>query len=291
MRTNMFAFYANNQNNRYPVRAYRAYTVIDTMGDMVCPTCGLDNDPSAALCARCNSTLARAAPTYYAPPPPPAVPPRPNRIPLIAGASVLLVVLAVAAGIYFRTNEADDPGPQQTEALPTQTGTSIEPTIEPAPEPATPPTTVAADPRAQAAAFDAVLSDSVASRRKLNLAIEQVGDCEGLAAAVTDIREVGDERQSQMETVRNADVSGLSGGDSLRSGLIEALQYAWEADQGFLAWAEPTLTGGCGAADDSGYDRGRSASTSAGVAKRAFLTRWNPVAQANGLRTRSADEI
>ncbi|MFC4072593.1 hypothetical protein [Actinoplanes subglobosus] len=262
---------------------------------MVCPTCGLDNDPDAARCARCNSTLAHAATTYYAPPPPPE-PSRPNRVPLIAGASVLLVVLAVAAGIYFRTNGTDDPGPQPTEALPTRTEATTDPvpaptTTEPTVDPTTPATTAAADPRAQAAAFDAVLSQSVASRRKLNLAIEQVGQCDGLAAAVADIRAVGDERQSQMETVRNADVSALSGGEELRAGLLEALRYAWEADQGFLAWAEPTLSGGCGAADDSGYDRGRSASTSAGAAKRAFLTRWNPVAKANGLRARSADDI
>jgi hypothetical protein len=292
MRTNMFAFYANNQNKRHPVRAYRAYTVIDTMGDMVCPTCGLDNDPAATVCARCNSALARTAPAYYVPPPPPPPgSPGPNRIPLIAGVSVVLVILAVAAGIYFRTASTEDEvtsQPTGTQPVPTTTDPVPDPTTT---APTTPPTTAVGDPRAQAAAIDAVLSDSVASRRKLNQAIEQVGGCDDLAGAVADIRAVGEERQSQMETVRNADLSALSGGEGLRSGLVTALQYAWDADQGFLAWAEPTLTGGCGAADDSGYSRGRAASNSAGTAKRAFLTRWNPVAQANGLRTRSADDI
>jgi hypothetical protein len=269
--------------------------VIDTMGDMVCPTCGLDNDPAAAVCARCNSALARTAPTYYVPPAPPPGPPGPNRIPLIAGISVLLVVLAVGAGIYFRTAATTD------EVLPPPTGAPTgTTTTQPEPEPTTtapttPPTTTATtpagDPRTQAAAIDAVLSESVASRRKLNQAIEQVGGCDDLAGAVADIRAVGAERQSQMETVRNADLSALSGGEGLRSGLVTALQYAWDADQGFLAWAEPTLTGGCGAANDAGYSRGRAASTSAGTAKRAFLARWNPVAQANGLRARSADDI
>jgi hypothetical protein len=294
MRNNMFAFYANNRNKRHPLRAYRAYTVIDTMGDMVCPTCGLDNDPAAAVCARCNSALARTAPTHYVPPPPPPGPAGPNRIPLVAGVCVLLVILAVAAGIYFRS-ASDDATPEPTGAQPVPT-TVTEP--DPEPEPTTPPTTAptttstpAGDPRTQAAAIDAVLSDSVASRRKLNQAIEQVGGCDDLAGAVADIRAVGEERQSQMETVRNADLSALSGGEGLRSGLVTALQYAWEADQGFLAWAEPTLSGGCAAADDAGYSRGRAASNSAGTAKRAFLSRWNPVAQANGLRTRSAEQI
>jgi hypothetical protein len=205
---------------------------------------------------------------------------------------VVLVILAVAAGIYFRTAETED----RATSPPTGTQSVQTTTTDPAPDPTTTapttaPTTPTGDPRAQAATIDAVLSDSVASRRKLNQAIEQVGGCDDVAGAVADIRAVGEERQTQMATVRNADLSALSGGEGLRSGLLQALQYAWDADQGFLAWAEPTLTGGCGAADDAGYSRGRAASTSAGTAKRAFLTRWNPVAQDNGLRARSADDI
>jgi hypothetical protein len=275
---------------------------IDTMGDMVCPTCGLDNDPASTLCARCNSALIRQTASH----PPPPVPPPPNgrttiRIPLLAGVGVLVVLLAVAAGLYLRSS-SDEPD------APVQAGSSLTvPTTDPTtaattPTAATPSTAVTtstssassttpADPRVQARVVDAVLSESVTSRRKLNVAIEQVGDCENLSGAVADIRSVGDERQSQMDTVRNADLSALSGGETLRAGLIEALRFAWEADQGFLAWAEPTLRGGCDATDDAGYARGRSASDSAGTAKRAFLKEWNPVARASGLKTRSANDI
>ncbi|WP_433795798.1 hypothetical protein [Actinoplanes sp. CA-252034] len=260
---------------------------------MVCPTCGLDNDPAAAVCARCNSALAPApVTTHYAPPPPPTRA-RPNRLPLIAGVSVLLVALAVAAGIYMRpAATGQEAAPQPTEAQPAPTTPpTTDPTTQPTTTPTTPPTSKAADPRAQLTAIDAVLSGSVASRRKLNQAIEQVGGCDDLRGAVADIRAVGDERRSQMDTVRGADLSAVPTGEDLRSALVAALQYAYDADQGFLAWAEPTLTGGCGAADDAGYTRGRAASTSAGTAKRAFLARWNPLARANGLRTRSADDI
>ncbi|MEU4626576.1 hypothetical protein AB0G04_42165 [Actinoplanes sp. NPDC023801] len=254
---------------------------------MVCPTCGLDNDPASTLCARCNSALTRQAPSH--PPPIPPIPPsrsrRSVRIPLLAGTGVLLLMLAVAAGLYLRAGH-DEPDPV------VQASTRTVPATASATVPATEATTTPPpDPRAQARAVDAVLSDSVASRRKLNQAIERVGDCAGLSGAVADIRAVGEERQSQMDTVRDADLSALPDGETLRAALIEALRFAWEADQGFLAWAQPTLSGGCDAADDSGYARGRSASNSAGTAKRAFLAQWNPVARANGLSARSADEI
>ncbi|MDI6102406.1 hypothetical protein QLQ12_27685 [Actinoplanes sp. NEAU-A12] len=267
---------------------------------MVCPTCGLDNDPRSLHCARCNATLA-AAPTYPAPPatpgyptPPPGIPRR-NNLPLIIGAAVLVLLTAIGALVYTRTSGEPAGPPAQTQAAPAPTATTVttepEPTATTATATAATATATAGDPREQAAAIDAVLSQSVKSRRKLNEAIQRISDCDDLGAAVTDITAVGAERQSQMDTVRNADLSALPTGETLRSGLISALQHAWEADQGFLRWAEPTLTGGCGAANDAGYDRGRAASTDAGAAKRAFLTDWNPVARANGLSTRSADDI
>jgi hypothetical protein len=272
---------------------------IDTMGHMVCPTCGLDNDPASTLCARCNSALTRQTPSYPPPPVPVPVPVpagAPSRIPLLAGAGVLVLLLTVAAGLYLRSGRGVPEPPPQAAAGVTVPVTSpaASPTTSATASPTTPASpaaTTAAGPRAQARAIDAVLSESVASRRTLNEAIEQVGECKDLAGAVADIRAVGDERQSQMDTVRNADLSALSGGETLRAGLIEALRFAWEADQGFLTWAEPALRGGCGATDDSGYARGRSASDSAGTAKRAFLAQWNPVARANGLSARSAGDI
>lgn len=285
---------------------------------MVCPTCGLDNDPQSSLCARCNTALLQApgysapppgyppppaapgypppsAPGYPPPPAPPGAPRRRDNLPLIIGAAVLILLTAVGGVVYTRTSGDRAEPPAQTQAAPDPVATTA--TTDPVPPPTvatTDPTATTAtpgDPREQAAALDAVLSESVKSRRKLNVAIQRVDDCDDLGGAVADIRDVGAERQSQMDTVRNADLSALPGGETLRSGLISALQHAWEADQGFLQWAEPTLTGGCGAANDAGYDRGRAASTSAGTAKRAFLADWNPVARANGLSPRSADDI
>jgi hypothetical protein len=262
---------------------------------MVCTTCGLDNDPRAYLCARCNSALS------VAPPPRQDLPVRGrNWSALTAGLSIFVLLVLVAGFILYRHNESRPstapPPATTTSADPTNPAKADPATGDPATgDPATVPRTpvAAADPAVQARAIDAVLDQSGTSRDKLNRAIGQVSSCADPAGALADMRAVADERRSQLATVRSADLSALENGDTLRTDLVAALQQSLNADQSFMEWAAPAAAGSCGstAARRAAYASGRSASDRAGTAKQRFLDEWNPVATPLGLPARSRSGI
>ncbi|AGL19296.1 hypothetical protein [Actinoplanes sp. N902-109] len=270
---------------------------------MVCPTCGLDNDPAAGACARCNTALG-AVPPPIAPPPvhPLDGPPR-SRLPLIAGLSVALLIAVVAVVVVVvRANRSADPvdPPPAAADVTTTAGQPDTAPADPATAPADPATTPGrpeggptADPLPPARVVDALLDRSGASRDKLNSAIDRVGRCTGLSGAVEDMRAVGDERRAQIAELRAADLSALPDGETLRSALITAWQHSLDADAAYLDWAEPALSGGCAntAGRKAAYARGRSASDAAGTAKQAFLAGWNPLAGGLGLTARSRQDI
>src|SRR5688572_10302688 len=67
---------------------------------MACPTCGLDNDPSASACARCNAALAGTPAPPGSQDPRFARPPQhTNRIPLVAGIGVVVLLALVAVAV------------------------------------------------------------------------------------------------------------------------------------------------------------------------------------------------
>jgi hypothetical protein len=218
------------------------------------------------------------------------VSPAPHRHPLIVGLAV--VVLLALVVVVFRVTRPDPPV-----AAP-EAGTQAVTTTDPATtDPGSTPTgrtgEAAPDPLSQARAIDALLGRSGASRDKLNSAIDRVGRCTGVGGALDDLRTVGQERRAQIAAVRDADLSALADGESLRSLLVTALQHSLDADAAYVEWAEPTLSGGCAntAVRRSAYARGRSASDQAGKAKQALLAAWNPVAMSLGLPPRDRQSI
>ena len=341
---------------------------------MVCPTCGLDNDPYAATCARCNTVLRATPPagdpyapppagrgaygtppdptgqhspadpaaghaafgpgSYgpppadpaarygpygpppgdphgpppmdpahggpYGPPPVPGPPPRGRRYLPVVLAGLVVVAVLMAAGIFFvrRDTEAGpspDPLPTTTTttpAEPTATPPTTEPTVTaPATEP--PATGDPGDEPAQVRAIDGLLNRSIASRNKLNQAIDRVNRCTDLSGALADMRAVGDEREAQLAALAAADLTAVPGGEELRSELSTALRHSLEADQAYVEWTGLTIDNGCTrtSARTAAYRRGRAASDQAGEAKVAFLERWNPIAQQMGFKTRTRNGI
>jgi hypothetical protein len=222
----------------------------------------------------------------YVPPPPP------DRRPLIAG--LALVVLLALAVVVYRVTRPDPPEATTTGGAPAVT-TTDDPaaTADPASTVTGPNGEPTSDPLPQVQAIDALLDRSKASRDKLNSAIDRIGRCTDLDGAVDDMRTVGQERQAQIAEVQDADLSALSTGESLRSGLITALRFSLQADAAYVQWAAPTLSGGCAntAARRSAFAQGRSASDQAGAAKQSFLAAWNPVATSLGLPARDRQNI
>ncbi|GIF25393.1 hypothetical protein BJ973_003670 [Actinoplanes tereljensis] len=270
---------------------------------MRCPLCGLDNNPSVGVCARCGAPLNGTPPpptntTQFAPgsaspgpiaPPPtpqfaPPLPPAPRSGPstgvllsllglgMVALLSLALVVVIVARG------------------RPDKPVAAAQPTVAP---PATTAAAAKGSARDQAAAIDALLDRSAASRAKLNSAIERVQRCKDVPAALTDMRTVGDERTKQIADTEATDVSALDNGEAVRSTLRAALGFALAADAHFVSWAEPAATGDCKdtTARNAAWQRGQASSKQAQGAKKQFIAVWNPIAGPLGLAERSTDKI
>ena len=270
---------------------------------MVCPACGLANDPSSTTCARCNAALigtiaaqptaAQHAPTQaYSAPLQSRTSPRVWWIAGLAVVVILLSVTGVGVLVYINGDDADGgTGGQAGNALPLAepTGSTPSPTaLPPAPTEAS-----GGSAQDQAAALDGVLDASVLSRRKLNQSIDKVRRCTQLSLAVSDMRAAGDERRAQLSTVDSVAVDQLPNGERLRSTLHTALDNALQADGAYLDWAEATPAKGCGdtAERRAAFGRGEAASARAGAAKTDFLRLWNPIATDLGLPTRSRQNI
>ncbi|WP_432830430.1 hypothetical protein [Dactylosporangium sp. CA-092794] len=148
-----------------------------------------------------------------------------------------------------------------------------------------------ADPKAQAAAVDAVLDGSISSRTKLNAAIDLVNKCTLIEKAIADMQTVGTERQSQIDSVTRFDLSAIPEGEQLRSMLKEALGFSLAADRSFVPWGQAQQASGCSGGGQDNYDEAQRQSKNASDAKNRFLGVWNPVASRYGLRQRSSNDI
>lgn len=155
------------------------------------------------------------------------------------------------------------------------------------------PSSAAADPQAQGAALDKLLDRSRASRDKLNQAIKSVDGCSGVYAAIGRMREAGDERAAERDTLATLDLSAFPNGESLRSALTSAFEHSLAADQNYVKWAQEKQANDCrNTPATRAYDAdGDRESDSAGRAKEQFLGLWNPIAGQLGLQTRDRQGI
>jgi hypothetical protein len=211
-----------------------------------------------------------------------AAPTRPGRLPLFAAAAAVLLIAVVAAAIIVYRGSGTPPAQVLTGAG------STTPATDP-----TQPATEGPSTHDQAVVIDRLLGRSVASRHKLNAAIDLVNRCTALATALSRMRDVGTERQQQLDAVGSADVSALPNGDQLRAALSDALRNALAADQAYVSWTAPTVSGGCANTGRrrAAFAQGRAASDQAQAAKKRFLAIWNPIAAQEGLAQRSSTDI
>jgi hypothetical protein len=255
---------------------------------MLCPSCGLNNDPASLYCARCNAGLAGyVAQQQYGYQPQivssrsgSPVGSRSAAWPLAALGIAVIVGVVFLFGLKLVNRHSPTNGTPVANNGPASVA-SVQPTGD-----------GPADGRArqQATAIDGILDASSASRRKLNNAIDHVGRCSGVGAALSDLRAVGDERRAQIADLDQQDLSALASADQIRSTLRSALQSSLSADEKFVEWAEVVASYGCGSKSAS-YDDARSYSDQAGTYKQQFIGVWNGVASQFGLPTRSRENI
>ena len=230
-------------------------------------------------------------PGYYQP-----LKPTRNRVllPLTVIVVVLVIASTVIAVVKLR-GSSDTAGPGPTGVATTHDGGGPAPAnttpVAGVTTPAAATTAPAGDPRAQAAAVDALLDASISSRTKLNAAIDLVNKCTLIEKAISDMQTVGNERQSQIDSVTRFDLSAIAEGEQVRSMLKEALGFSLAADRNFVPWGQAEQGSGCNGGGQGYYDEAQRQSKNASDAKGRFLGVWNPVAGRYGLRNRSSSDI
>jgi hypothetical protein len=149
------------------------------------------------------------------------------------------------------------------------------------------------DAHGQAVTIDGLLDEMTASRAELGSAVAAASRCDRTDEAIGPLGQVKTERQEQVDTAQGLQVDAISSGIEIREALTRAARYSLEADEAFLAWAE--VNQGCGGTRtpaDANFERGQDVSIGkASPAKREFVELWNPVAEQEGLPTRSVDKF
>ena len=166
---------------------------------------------------------------------------------MVVGAVVLLVVVI---GVIAEHSGRSTPGPPASR-------TSSQPSTQ-----------------EQAAAIDQLLDTSGQSRSALVAAVQELGQCSDINAAISAIQSAASQRSSQIQTAQSLDVSALPTGDGLQSDLIAALQHSLDADQDYQSWAADVQTEGCRrgqhSTDDRYYAAAAVADDAATTEKKAF---------------------
>ncbi|WP_121437339.1 hypothetical protein [Actinomadura pelletieri] len=196
--------------------------------------------------------------------------------PLIAAAAALVTV-AVGAVVFVVWPSGDDPsekpGPRKT----------------PANRPVAQGEPIPAGTKEQAVALNAVLDDSVGTRRILAGAITRAGKCATLPQAIQGFQKVAQQRQDQLARTRRLQVNELAKGERIRASLTEALTASLQVDQVLLQWAQRNQRDCRGKPRPSAAQvPGRAAiERRATAAKKRFVVLWNPVAKETGQPPRS----
>ncbi|WP_030174920.1 hypothetical protein [Spirillospora albida] len=152
---------------------------------------------------------------------------------------------------------------------------------------------ISAAARAQAAAMNAVLTDSHETRRVLARALAGAGKCKTLPAAIQGFQTVAQRRQNQIQRTQNLKLDRLAGGERLRGSLRQALQASLDVDRVLLVWAQQTQGSCRGKPRPSAAQvPGRAAhERRATLAKKQFVTLWNPVAKDTGQPRRAWTQV
>jgi hypothetical protein len=109
--------------------------------------------------------------------------------------------------------------------------------------PPTPTPTPGLTAQSEANAINRLLPQAAASRRELVNAVAEVSQCANLPGAVSQIQQSVNDRSAELSTAQGLPIGKLPDGATLKSDLVQALQYSLNADNGYLSWAEAQENG------------------------------------------------
>ncbi|MEW2355389.1 hypothetical protein [Spirillospora sp. NPDC029432] len=191
--------------------------------------------------------------------------------PLLIAVSALVAIAVVSVGLVLWPGGDDKPPAAQASPTPSQnTPVAKKEPIGPA--------------RQQAVQLNALLNASADTRRELAAALNGTAKCETLPAAIRGFQGVAQRRTNQMRRAKALKVDKLANGARMRVTLYQAFKASLEADQRLLAWANKAKRK-CRGKPRPAVSKapGRiPAERRATIAKKQFVTMWNPVARATG---------
>jgi hypothetical protein len=204
--------------------------------------------------------------------------PRPRRTGVMVAVLALVVaVAAVAAWLVSGSGQSTTPAGVLPSGQPTSATTEQTP---------------APTEKAALASISGLLDQSAATRSVVGPAVAGVLNCSlDPATGAQRLQQAADARAALLQQLQALTLTS-SESTAARGTLATAWQSSRSADLAFRTWAA-RRTGACKAGDttDADYRSGVTFSAQADVAKRQFVTAWNPLAQQYGLPARSAASI
>jgi hypothetical protein len=270
----------------------------------ICARCGLQTQPGQPFCPRCGMPFRGqppAVPPQYRPPGPPgrAGQPRDGQPRWMAAAAIVLVAVAagaVVALILVRSpagHTSSPASPAATSPVQTATGEVAASQAGAGQTGSSQSTTGPVSEQTAAQNLSRLLTQSISDRSAILSAYHDVDTCgSGLVADAQTFQQAATSRQNLLSRL-----GVLPGASALPSGLLQALNGAWQAsvaaDQDYAAWARDESSRGCQAHDtaDAHYQATSTSNHEATTDKTTFVSLWNPIAVRYGLPTYRQDEL
>ncbi|MBJ3806789.1 hypothetical protein JGB26_06595 [Streptomyces flavofungini] len=209
-----------------------------------------------------------------------------SKMPLLVAVGVGIAVLGVGAGAML-SGGGDDDKKDDNEPLAATAPAGDEESKKPSPT---------ADPaKKQAVALDKLLADSNNSRESVIGAVRDVGRCDNLGRAATDLRAAAKQRNGLVGRLSGLTVDKLPSNQRLTTELNKAWKASASADNHYAAWADQVARKkGCrkGHARQTNHSAaGNRASGEATRAKQQAAALWNAIATQHGLTKRIPTQL
>ncbi|MFD8084335.1 hypothetical protein ACFV4F_21875 [Kitasatospora sp. NPDC059722] len=239
-----------------------------------------------------------------------------RKAPLLIGFALLLV-LAVGGGLLMAVKDngkkdqaapapaatATDPGASGTpQPAPAPSGSAGDPSAaatDPASAGATPSpsaTTAGPNAKAQAGALDDLLTQGESAKAPIGSAVAKVSSCPA-KPDIADAAQVFDngakQRDELLRKLGALSASDVPGGADAIQSLKSAWQLSADIDRAYAAWARSVAGQGCSGTAPTTADKKHAdeLNPQATQAKKDFVGKWKPIADAFGLTARTQDRI